>query len=450
MDTEFTSLPAESRRSFFRKATVGLAGLALASSPRSYADIIGANDRVRVAVIGLKRRGQPMLHALGKIKNVRVTYVCDVDARQMEEGLAYAEKHLGYRPKAGLDMRKIVERPDVDAVFLAIPDHWHAYGTLIALQNGKHVYVEKPCSHNLAEDDILGEAAAKYNDLKIQMGSQQRSSPETREVIAAIHEGQIGHAYKATTFYSNARGPVPVPKQVEPPPYLNWELWQGPAPRRPFLDILADYNWHWRWHWGTAESANNGTHELDIARWALGVTYPELVGAESGKRHYVDDGWEMYDTILATYRFPGDKIIEWDGKSRNGYNTYGAGRGCIVYGTEGSVFVDREGYKIYDRAGELVRTRTGEAEGGIALGGGGSLTNRHVLNFIEAIRGNEELTAPITEGAISTHLVHYCNVSSRENDARLAVDAKTGHFTDKAIMDAYWKREYESGWEPSV
>lgn len=450
MNTTSEKNGGESRRSFIKKSAFGAAGLAIASGTSAYADVVGANDTIRVAVAGLKRRGRPLIEALSHMKNVKVTYVCEVDSKQMEKGLAHCEEKLGYRPNTEVDLRKIVEQSDVDAVFLAIPDHWHAYGTMIALQNSKHVYVEKPCSYNLEEDDILTQAAAKYKHLQIQMGSQQRSAPETIEVVKEIHQGLIGEVYKAVTFYSNSRGRVPVPKVMDPPSFLDWEIWQGPAPRRPFLDILEDYNWHWRWHWGTAESANNGTHEMDVARWALQVKYPEMVQAESGKFHFVDDGWEMYDTMQVTFRFPGNKSIVWDGSSRNGYTTYGSGRGTIIYGTDGSVFVNRDGYKVFDRSGKETQIRTGEKESGIALGGGGGMTDRHVKNFLDAIRGEAELNAPITEGAISTHMTHYANISSRTGDTRLEIDDETGHFKDWKVMEAFWGREYAPGWQVTI
>jgi len=436
-----------SRRTFIKKTAIGAAGLALVSSAKSYGSILGSGEKVRVALIGLKRRGIPLLEALGQISNVEVTWICEVDDKQMKIGMGHAEEALGYRPRTEKDMRKIVEKDDVDAIFLAIPDHWHAYGTMIALQNGKHVYVEKPCSHNLWEDDFLMKAEKMYSKLKIQMGTQQRSSPESIEVVNAIHEGLIGDTYKAVAFYSNGRGPVPVPKVVAPPDFLDWELWQGPAPRREFLDILEDYNWHWRWHWGAAESANNGTHEMDIARWALDVHYPERVQAQGGKFHYVDDGWEMYDTMQVSFIFPGNKLLQWDGKSRNGYQTYGSGRGTIIYGTEGSVYVDRDGYRVYSRSGELLQEKTGEAEAGVALGGGGNMTTRHVRNFIDSIRGRDTLHTPLSIGAVSTHLTHYTNVASRVDGHNLEIDSGTGHFKDKAIMEKYWGRDYESGWE---
>lgn len=423
---------------------------AMGMSARSYGQVAGANEKIRVAVAGLKRRGRPLIESLSKLPNVEVTWVVEVDSRQMEKGLAYAREHLGYRPKQAVDLREVVQKNDVDAVFHATPDHWHAFGALASLRAGKHVYVEKPCGYNLEEDQLLMQAEQRFGDLKIQMGSQQRSAPESREIIAEVHDGVIGDVYKAVTFYNNRRGRVDNPRVVPVPDFLNWEIWQGPAPRREFLDILEDYMWHWRWHWGTAESANNGTHELDIARWALGVTFPEWVRAQSGKFHFVDDGWEMYDTIDVSYGFSGNKVIQWDGKSRNAYNTYGGGRGTLLYGSDGAVFIDRGGYRLYDRGGELVRERKGGEEGGIALGGGGDMTTLHVKNFLDSIRGRDQLHAPMAEGGPSTHLAHYANVSSRAGDARLEIDDTTGKFKDWKVMKAFWGREYEPGWDMSV
>ena len=435
------------RRAFIRKTTLGAATVAGLPGAKSYAAISGASSRVRIAVIGLKRRGLAHLRYLAHVPNVEVTWICEVDGKQMEKGLAEAQKQLGYKPKTATDIHEVIQKKDVDAVTLAIPDHWHAYGTMIAAKAGKHVYLEKPTSHNLAEDRFLIEFEKKHSNIVFQVGVQQRSSVESIEVMQAIHGGEIGDVYNATTFYINRRGEVPVPRQVEPPSYFNWELWQGPAPRRPFLDILEDYNWHWRWHWGTAESSNNGTHELDVARWALGVKFPSSVQSLGGKYHFKDDGWEMYDTMMATFTFPKGKLLQWDGKSRNAYETYGNGydRGTIVYGSEGTVFVNREGYKLFDRSGKLVRERMGVArtEWGVT----GDMAIDHMNNFVQAIRGNEKVTAPISEGAVSTHLANYINVASRTKISRLGIDPKTGEFRDKAVMDEYWGRDYEPGWE---
>ncbi len=224
----------------------------------------------------------------------------------------------------------------------------------MALKAGKHVYVEKPCSHDMNENELLVRAAKKY-DKVVQMGVQQRSSDHTIEIVKEIHNGIIGTPFKAVAFYVNSRGEVPVQKKAPVPQGLDWELFQGPAPRRDYTQETWDYNWHWYgWDYGTAEAGNNGTHELDVARWALDVDYPQHAEVVAGKRQFVNDGWEMYDTMEATFRFAGDRTIQWDGKSRNGYDTYGYDRGTIIYGSKGAVFVNRGKYMLTDLGGNGV------------------------------------------------------------------------------------------------
>ena len=318
------------------------------------------------------------------------------------------------------------------------------------MKAGKHVYVEKPCSHNLFENDILVKAARKY-DKVVQMGNQQRSSGHTIEIINEIHNGVIGVPYRAVAFYLNKRGEVPVQQKVAVPTGLDWELFQGPAPRREYTQETWDYNWHWYgWDYGTAEAGNNATHELDVARWALKVDLPTRVEVEAGKRHFFNDGWEMYDTMDATFRFAGDKVIKWDGRSRSGHNTYGLGdRGTIIFGSEGTVFVDRGKYILYDRAGKIVKESKGTSnEAGTALGGGGDMTTGHVINFFDAIRGKAKLTAPIDDASISMAMVHYSNIAYRIGKG-FDVDDKSGLIYDRDAMKL-WGRSYEPGWEPTL
>ena len=206
--------------------------------------------------------------------DLNISYVCDVDQKRMSDGQAKVNEKLGYLPKMEEDLRKILQDKSVDAVYLAIPDHWHAPAAFMALQAGKHVYLEKPCSHNPREGELLVDFQKKYNRV-IQMGTQQRSAPESREIIDEIHNGLLGETYLGVAFYINSRGMVPLPQPVAPPPTLNWELFQGPAPRAQYMDIYFDYNWHWFWQYGTGETGNNAVHELDICRWALGCKVPE-------------------------------------------------------------------------------------------------------------------------------------------------------------------------------
>jgi predicted dehydrogenase len=319
----------------------------------------------------------------------------------------------------------------------------------MAMTAGKHVYVEKPCSHNMFENEILVKAAQKFNKI-VQMGNQQRSSDHTVEIIRELHRGVIGNPYKAVAFYANTRGEVPLQKKAAIPVGLDWELFQGPAPRRDYTEETWDYNWHWYgWDYGTAEAGNNATHELDVARWALNVDFPLNVEVEAAKRHFANDGWEMYDTMDATFRFSGDKIIKWDGKSRNGHKTYGADRGTIIYGSEGTVFVNRDKYILYDRGGKVMKERTStSSEAGTALGGGGDMTTGHVINFFDTIRGKSKLTAPIDDASISNAMVHYANVAYRIGKG-FDIDDKTGRMFDREAMKL-WNREYEPGWEPTL
>ncbi|MDA3927742.1 MAG: Gfo/Idh/MocA family oxidoreductase, partial [Prolixibacteraceae bacterium] len=226
---------------------------------------------------------------------------------------------------------------------------------------------------------------------------------------------------------------------------------QGPAPRKAYKHNTWDYNWHWYgWDHGTAETGNNATHEYDVARWALQVENPEKVIVDADKYHWKDDGWTMYDTMDATLKYAGGKTIKWDGKSRNSHSTYGGGRGTIIYGTEGSVWVDRGGYKLFDRSGKLIRERkSGNSEGGTQLGGGGDMSTLHVQNFFNAIRGKEKQNSTIEEGVISTNMCHLSNIAARTGEV-LECDPKTGMITNSKKAMKLWKREYEKGWEPKI
>jgi len=441
-----------SRRDFVKRTGVVSTGLAMggaAVSAKSYRRIPGANDRLQVAIIGLGRRLGAFDEPIAKKENnVELRYLCDVMPSQLENAAKRFSDKIDYQPKLESDLRKLFEDKKLDAVINATPDHWHAPGSILAMQAGKHVYVEKPVSHNMEENRLLVKAAKKY-DRVCQAGTQQRSSGHTIEAIRMIHDGAIGRAYKAIAFYTNRRGEVPRQKPAPVPGGLDWELFQGPAPRREYTEETWDYNWHWYgWDYGTAESGNNGTHEMDVARWALQVDYPQHVFTDAFKGQFPDDGWEMYDHMEATYRFAGNKTIKWDGRSRNGYDTYGSGRGVIVYGSEGSAFLNREKSVLYDRSGEVIKEMDSDSnEAGTALGGGGSMSTRHVENFFQAIRGKEKLNAPIYEIAISHAMVHFANVAYRINKPFEVGDS--GMMLDRQAM-ALWGREYEPGWEVKV
>ena len=444
-----------SRRNFIKKTTtaaagIGLLGTANAMSAKSYNNIIGANDRINVAIQGLGRRYFAFIDGIAaKQNNVRLQYLCDVMPSQITKAQEKIGKKIDYKVKSEADIRNIINDKDIDAIFMATPDHWHTPGAIMAMKAGKHVYLEKPCSHNPHENELVVAAQKKYNKI-VQMGNQQRSSLESQEIISEIHDGVIGDVYKAVAFYTNGRGKVPVPVKASPPNGLDWEMFQGPSPRKEYTHDTWNYNWHWYgWDFGTAEMGNNATHELDIARWALNVKYPEYVEVIAEKRQFKDDGWEMYDQMEATFKFADNRVIQWDGDSRNAYKKYGRGRGTIIYGSKGLVFVDRGGYELYNLRGKLIKEqKSGGKEGGLALGGGGSLTTRHVTNFFNAIRGKEKLTSSIEVGAVSQMMTHYANIAYRINKG-FNVDENSGKIFDRDAMKL-WSRTYESGWEPKI
>lgn len=442
------------RRSFINKSLLGGTALALSNTTMgmaasSYRNIIGANDRLNVAIAGLGRRVGAYYEPIAKKEaNVRLAYLCDVMEKSRLNALQNVKKHIDYNPVLENDIRKILEDKDVDVLINATPDHWHTPGSVMAMKAGKHVYVEKPCSHNMYENELLVAAATQYNK-KVQMGNQQRSSGHTIDIINQIHNGAIGEAYKAIAFYSNTRGETPLQKKAAVPDGLDWELWQGPAPRREYTSETWDYNWHWYgWEYGTAETGNNATHELDIARWALDVNFPNYAEVQAEKRHFKEDGWEMYDTMYATFNFDDDKVINWDGKSRNGYNTYGRGRGTLIFGTEGSVLVDRSNYLLMDRGGKVIKESAETSESGLALGGGGDSSTAHMINFFESIRGKETLKAPIDDASVSMAMVHYANMAYRVGHG-FSIDDQTGRIYDREAMNL-WSRSYEPGWEPKI
>ncbi len=441
------------RREFLKSAVAGTAGLALAggafaSSAKSYWNIPGANDRLNIAIIGLGRRLDAYLEPVSMPKsNVRLLYLCDVMKKQREKAAATFKKHIDYEPKLENDFRKVYEDKDVDAVFIATPDHWHTPGAIMAMAAGKQVYLEKPCTHNLVENDMLTAALKKYGKV-VQIGVQQRSSGHTIEIIGEIHKGIIGIPYKALTFYTNQRGEVPLQKPAPVPEGLDWELFQGPAPRRAYTAETWDYNWHWYgWNYGTAEAGNNATHELDVARWALQVNLPKHVNVQAAKSQFLNDGWEMYDNMDATFHFDGDKIIKWDCNSRNGYLTYGYDRGTIIYGSEGSVFVNRNLYILFDRKGKKIKQSLSTSnEAGTALGGGGDMTTTHALNFFQAIRGIEKLNAPVEDAVFSHALVHYANIAYRAGKG-IDINPANGKISDRKAAK-FMGREYAPGWHP--
>jgi predicted dehydrogenase len=436
------------RREFLDTVAVGTAGLAVGSTAKSYAQILGANDRLNFAVIGLNGRAYAHLSSLKANKSAaRISHVCDVDKNILQKFAASAQREMGETPAADTDFRRILQQKDVDAITIATPDHWHTPMALAGLQAGKHVYVEKPCSHNPAEGAMLVEAQQKYGKL-VQMGTQQRSSPHTIEIVGKIRDGLIGRPYFAKCWYSNTRKSIGVGKEVPVPPQLDWELWQGPAPRRPYKDNVQPYNWHWFKIYGTGETLNNGTHEVDVCRWALGVDYPRRITSSGGRYHFHDD-WQFYDTLVTSFEYD-DKMIAWESKSCQGMKYYGRDRGSTIMGTEGTVLVDRDGYEIYDLKGNKTSDfKVGGTTSSTDLIGRDSMTDAHFANFIAGIRKGEKLHAPIDVGNVAVTMLQLSNVAWEVN-RELHLDQKDGKIQNDPAAMKMWGREYEKGWEPHV
>lgn len=441
----------QTRRKFIKNAAIGAAGLSILASTNAIASTLGANEKVNIAILGCGGRAHGLASAIGKCSNAKITFICDVDSKRLEKFGSYCNENLGYVPTKEADFRKVLENKNLHAVVIATPEHWHAPMSISAMQAGKHVYVEKPCSHNPHENELLIAAQKKYNKV-VQMGNQQRSSKSSALAIKEIQEGIIGDVYAAKAFYSNTRGPIGNGKEIAVPSHLNWDLWQGPAPREAYRDNVHPYNWHWFRTWGTGEIHNNGTHEIDICRWALGVDYPNRVVSSGGRLHYKGDDWEWFDTQMASYEFEGGKTITWEGRSCNGFAPIG-GRGAVIYGTKGTIHLDRAKYVLLDLKGNKIKTEwegnQGTSNDTSDTRGFDGLSVTHMRNFLDAIRTGATLNAPIYDGAISTQLCHLGNMA-QDLETSLDVDPKTGKVIGNKQANKLWKREYEKGWEPKI
>jgi predicted dehydrogenase len=437
------------RRTFIKKSAIaGIGGGVLLSSPTILAG--SPNETINFAVVGIRSRGKAHVEAVQEVENAKVTWVCDVDDTIIEEHQKWSQETVGYTSKVEKDFRKLLEKDDVDVITIATPEHWHAPMAIMAMEAGKHVYIEKPCSHNPWENEMLVAAQKKYGKY-CQMGNQQRSSITSTVAIQEISEGIIGDPYYGKAWYSNTRGAIGNGKVIPVPSTLDWELWQGPAPREEYRDNVHPYNWHWFRAWGTGEIHNNGTHEIDICRWALGVDLPHKATSAGGRYHF-DDDWEFYDTQNASFEFEGGKMIAWEGKSCNGQRFYGRGRGALIHGTKGSVLLDRGGYLLYDLSGNLIKEEKEQVYGASDTEdtrGMDGLTINHFKNFANAIRMGEGLHAPIEDASKSTMICHYGNIA-QEVGGSIEIDPKTGKIRNNAEADKFWKREYEQGWEPKV
>jgi predicted dehydrogenase len=423
------------RRAFLRSTATVAAGLAALAPARRARAQPSAGERVRLGVMGTNGRGSDLIRSFLEAGNVEIAFVCDVAEPALQKGLKTVGDKQPRPPRGVTDVRRVLDDREVDALVIAAPDHWHAPAAILACAAGKHVFVEKPASHNAREGELMVAAARKHNRV-VQLGTQRRSWPGVIEAVEKVRSGAIGRVLFSRGWYNNTRASIGRGQPAPVPDWLDWDLWQGPAPAREYRDNYVHYHWHWFWHWGTAELGNNGIHALDVCRWGLGVDYPVRVTSGGGKYRH-DDDQETPDTHTATFDF-GGKSITWEGRSWHRRGFEGSQFGIAFYGEGGSVVLDGGGYKMYDAK---------DVE--IGQGGGPGGDRDHVKDFLDCIRSGKRPRADIEEGHKSTLLCHLGNVAWRTGRA-LHTDPKSGRILDDPAAAALWSREYRAGWEPKV
>ncbi|HEU0140984.1 MAG TPA: Gfo/Idh/MocA family oxidoreductase [Bryobacteraceae bacterium] len=422
----------QNRRSF-------LQGAAVAAVAGSASRILGANDRVNVAVVGLGGRGRAHVTEWAKVPGSRIVALCDVDQAALERGQALAEKATGEKAKGYVEMRKLFEDKDIDAVSMPLPNHWHALATIWACQAGKDVYIEKPACHNVWEGKKMVEAARKYNRM-VQIGSQSRTVPMKIRAMQLLKEGVIGKVYLAKGLCYKRRPSIGHKPDGPVPPGVNWDLFLGPAPMRPFNENRFKYNWHWFWDTGNGDIGNQGVHEMDIARWGLGVAYPKSVVSFGGKYIY-DDDQETPNTQYASLDYGGMQIdfevrgIFTDGTQampRQGRNTVGD----LFYGADGYMSIDDDGFQVY-KGEKHEKVMDEKAERGV------SSTMAHMDNFAKAVRSRnyKDLTADVELGVISADLCHLANIAYRVG-RKLTFNAQASQFVNDAAASKLLTRDY--------
>ena len=415
----------KTRRSFLKASAL----TSLTATSIGHAKNASPSKRVRVGVMGLKR-GMAHVNSYLKIPGVEIAYLCDVDQRRLESAAQHVAKEQETKPQKVTDFRKILDDSSIDALSIAAPNFWHAPATIMACQAGKHVYVEKPGSHNPHEATRMV-AVANETKSVVQMGNQRRSLPSFQQGIAKLHEGVLGKVTYARCWYDNTREGIGNGQEAPVPEWLDYDLWQGPVPVRPYKDNLVHYNWHWHWHWGNGELGNNGVHALDIARWGLGVDLPIKASYTGGRYHY-DDDQETPDTGDAVFDF-GSCGVSWHGSSCHRRKSE-SHPFVAFYGEVGVMAFESSGYKIINPEGNVIETVAPDFSDLV-----------HFENFIDAIRNGTALNAPIADAQGSAMLCHlgntaYRQVSTLKRDPDQTWEQVIGKDSP------WWQRKYRDSW----
>ncbi len=447
------------RRDFLKQAAASAALLSLGEfdlgAAPAKARVLGANEVIRIGVAGVNSRGRAIAKTLSKMPLCEVVCVCDCDLNAMARCQETVRKVSGKMPRGEQDYRRMLEDKDIDAVAIAMPDHWHATAAIMAMQAGKHVYLEKPTSHNPAENEMLLKAAAKYHRCVVAVGTQRRSWPNVVAAMDEVRSGALGEVHYAKSWYAANRTSIGRGKVVPVPAHLNWDFWQGPAARGPqYKDNLIHYNWHWFWHWGTGEALNNGTHFIDLLRMGMGLDYPTKVTSVGGRYHFTDDDWECPDTQLITFQFGDKATLSWEGRSCDGTPVEGLRSGVAFYGDKGLNLILSGGnaYQIVDRQGKVVKDVKSELKfnDGDTVNPSERLDMFHFQNWFNVIRGKEsKLNASLRDGCISTQLMQLGNIAQRVGHS-LNIDPATGRILGDSAAQKLWSREYDPKWAPKI
>ncbi|MBC7924493.1 MAG: Gfo/Idh/MocA family oxidoreductase [Bryobacteraceae bacterium] len=409
-------------------------GTALGAAAATQMKAVPPSDQVNVAIIGTGGRGRALIADFAKAPGANIRYLVDTDQASLEKAMGIIKKLNLPTPKTVGDMREVFAAKDVDAVTISTPDHWHAPATILACDAGKDVYCEKPQSHNIREGRLMIDAARRNNRI-VQIGTQSRSRPSTIRAIDYVKSGKIGKVLMAKAWNIQLRDDIGHKEDGPVPAGFDYETWLGPAPWIPFNENRFHYKWHWHWHFGTGDAGNDGAHQIDIARWALGVGYPKSASGWARKVFFNDDQ-QTPDSMNVTFDY-GDKALVWEMRIWTPYGMDEIGNGVGVYGTEGMVHIGaynrKWGYKVFDQKGKLV-LHDEEKE-----------PEQHQQNFIESVRSRKLPNADVGLAHISVIHCHLANIVARTG-RNLRFDQETETIIGDEEANLHVKRAYRTHW----
>jgi predicted dehydrogenase len=433
------------RRDFNKTAAMGAVSLALSAGP-AVRNVLGANDRVGIGLIGSGGMGQADLRDFLRTGQVDAVAVADPYEPHLDQALTMtAGKAKGYK-----DFRRVLEHKDIDAVIIATPDHWHAIPMIMACEAGKDVYQEKPLSHTLLEGRRMVQAAAKFNRV-VQVGTQQRSGEHFQKAVELVRGGQIGKVTYAETWIHGNQFPEGIedPPDSEPPPYLDWDMWLGPAPYRPFNRNRCIYAFRWFWDYSGGILTDWGTHLIDVVHWAMGVDAPQTIYATGGK-YLLQDNRETPDTLEVLYEYPASPVsgkefvVRFSNRVANAHGPDGHGYGIQFYGTDGTLFIDRGGYTLWPEAKRVGPERISTSN---AIRGEGSAQHYpHVLNFLDCLKSRQKPNSDVetTHRSTSAGLL---GVIAYKLGRKLKWDAQQERFPGDAEANKLLTKEYRKPWK---